>query len=103
MQRVRGDRAPDMFSKDEKNNIEGFAYWPGLTYSHMDVLGEPSLKQNYFMRAYSFTFLLLFVLLFIKKLEVSKPVDPPPPLLKLFSMMASLREAVKNYLADFSR
>ena len=46
MQRVRGDRAPDMLSKDEKNNIEGFAYWLGLTYSHMDVLGEPSLKKN---------------------------------------------------------
>ena len=67
MQRVRGDRAPDMLSKDEKNNIEGFAYWLGLIYSHMDVLGEPSLKQNYFMGAYSFTFLRLFVLLFIKK------------------------------------
>ena len=67
MQRVRGDRAPDMLSKDGKNNIEGFAYWLGLTYSHMDVLGEPSLKQNYFMGAYPFTFLRFFVLLFIKK------------------------------------
>ena len=67
MQRVRGDRAPDMLSKDEKNNIEGFAYWLGLTYSHRDVLGEPSLKQNYFMRAYSLTFFTAFCTAFYKK------------------------------------